>query len=250
MSSFEPYPKSVGAQKICAGRKRRAKRCVIDDGFNSELVETAFFDGILEIPRLETPKEIFVPENLIPFTKRNSSKNFSETLVFYENDVKFSNILQDAESYIEDFKRFRGIVSPDFSLYRDMPLFAQMGNVYRNRALGCFFQRHGIYVIPNVRWGDERSYTTCELPECFSFLGIPKHSIVSIGTYGCIQGADNTRHFRNGLVAMLDHLEPEIVLVYGSMPKRIFASVADRTRFIQYPDWITLKKGGRHYGNR
>ena len=67
----------VGAQKICAGRKRRTKRCVIDDGFNSELVETAFFDGILEIPRLETPKEIFVPENLIPFTKRNSSKNFS-----------------------------------------------------------------------------------------------------------------------------------------------------------------------------
>ena len=236
----------VGAQKICAGRNRRTKRCVIDDGFNSELVETAFFDGILEIPRLETPKEIFVPENLIPFTKRNSSKNFSETLVFYENDVKFSNILQDAASYIEDFKRFRGIVSPDFSLYRDMPLFAQMGNVYRNRALGCFFQRHGIYVIPNVRWGDERSYTTCVFPECFAFLGIPKHSIVSIGTYGCIQGADNTRHFRNGLVAMLDHLEPEIVLVYGLMPKRIFASVADRTRFIQYPDWISFKKGGSH----
>ena len=237
-------------QKTCTDRKRRTKRCVIDDGFNSELVETAFFDGILEIPRLETPKEIFVPENLIPFTKRNSSKNFSETLAFYENDVKFSNILQDAESYIEDFKRFRGIVSPDFSLYRDMPLFAQMGNVYRNRALGCFFQRHGIYVIPNVRWGDERSYTNCELPECFAFLGIPKHSIVSIGTYGCIQGADNTRHFRDGLIAMLDHLEPEIVLVYGPMPKRIFASVADRTRFIQYPDWITLKKGGRQYGNR
>jgi hypothetical protein len=45
---------------------------------------------------------------------------------------------------------------------------------------------------------------------------------------------------------MLDHLEPEIVLVYGSMPKRIFASVADRTRFIQYPDWISFKKGGSH----
>jgi hypothetical protein len=84
------------------------------------------------------------------------------------------------------------------------------------------------------------------LPECFAFLGIPKHSIVSIGTYGCIQGADNTRHFRDGLIAMLDHLEPEIVLVYGSMPKRIFASVADRTRFIQYPDWISFKKGGSH----
>ena len=83
------------------------------------------------------------------------------------------------------------------------------------------------------------------LPECFAFLGIPKHSIVSIGTYGCIQGSENFQYFRDGLTAMLDNLEPEIVLVYGAMPKRIFASVASRTNFIQYPDWITFKKGGR-----
>jgi len=125
-----------------------------------------------------------------------------------------------------------------------------MNNVYRNRALGCFFQRHGIYVIPNVRWGDERSYTTCVLPECFAFLGVPKHSIVSVGTYGCIKGEENNRHFRDGLAAMINHLEPEIVLVYGSMPERIFAPVAGKTRFVQYPDWISLKKGGRKDGNR
>ena len=53
-----------------------------------------------------------------------------------------------------------------------------------NRAVGCYLQSHGVYVIPNVRWGDERSYTTVELPEKFAFLGVPKNSIVSIGTYG------------------------------------------------------------------
>ena len=131
-----------------------------------------------------------------------------------------------------------------------MPLLAQMCNVYRNRALGCFFQKHGIYVIPNVRWGDERSYTTAVLPERFAFLGVPKHSIVSIGTYGCIQGEENARHFRDGLVAMIDYLEPKVVLVYGAKPDRIFAPVADRTRFVQYPDWTSLKKGGYQDGNR
>lgn len=239
----------TGAREFRAGR-RRTRRCVIDDGFNSELVETAFFDGVLEIPKLEAPKEVILPERLIPFTKRNSSVDFSETMMFYEHDVKFSGILQNPEDFIADFRRFRGIVSPDFSLYCDMPLQAQMNNVYRNRALGCFFQRHGIYVIPNVRWGDERSYTTCVLPECFAFLGVPKHSIVSVGTYGCIKGEENTRHFRDGLAAMIEHLSPEIVLVYGSMPERIFAPVANRTRFVQYPDWISLKKGGRKDGNR
>ena len=88
---------NLGTQEHCLGRKKRVKRCVIDDGFNSELVETAFFDGILEIPKLEAPKEIVIPENLIPFTKRNSSKNFSETLAFYENDIKFSNIATVSE---------------------------------------------------------------------------------------------------------------------------------------------------------
>lgn len=240
----------TGAREYRAGRRRRTKRCVIDDGFNSELVETAFFDGALEIPRLEAPEEIILPERLIPFTKRSSSTDFSETLVFYEQDVKFSGILQNPVDYINDFRRFRGIVSPDFSLYRDMPLQAQIGNVYRSRALGCFFQRHGIYVIPNVRWGDERSYTTAVLPECFAFLGIPRHSIVSIGTYGCIQGEENARYFREGLAAMIDHLEPKVVLVYGAMPERIFAPVANRSRFVHYPDWIALKRGGREDGNR
>ena len=121
--------------------KKRKKRCVIDDGFNSELVETAFFDGIFEIPIIEKPKEFLIPKNFIPFSKRNSSKTFAETLVFYENDIKFSNILQNAESYIDDFKRFSSIVSPDFSLYRDMPLLPQMCNVYRNRALGHYFKK-------------------------------------------------------------------------------------------------------------
>jgi len=105
----------TGARVSRAGR-RRTRRCVIDDGFNSELVETAFFDGVLEIPKLEAPKEVILPERLIPFTKRNSSVDFSETMMFYEHDVKFSGILQNPEGFIADFRRFRGIVSPDFSL--------------------------------------------------------------------------------------------------------------------------------------
>ena len=49
---------------------------------------------------------------------------------------------------------------------------------------------------------------------------------------------------RNGLIAMLDILSPEVVLVYGSMSDRIFHGLYDRTRFIQYPDWTSAKKKG------
>ena len=111
-----------------------------------------------------------------------------------------------------------------------------------NRAIGAYLQSKVIYVIPNVRWGDERSYTTCELPEKFAFLGIEKHSIVSIGTYGCIQGKEYRRYFYEGLKAMLEELEPKVVLVYGAMPDDIFEEVKKTTEFVQYYDWISSKK--------
>jgi hypothetical protein len=219
-------------------------KTIIDDGFNAELVETAFFDGVLEIPRIERPTEIIVPDRIIPFTQRNKSKDFSECLAFYEHDTYFAGILKEPSAYVEDVKRFGKMLTLDCSLYRDITLTAQIANTYRNRAIGHFFQKQGIYVIPNVRWGDERSYTTSVLPEKFAFLGVPKQSIVSIGTYGAIQGKENKFYFKQGLAAMLDELEPMVVLVYGSMPDSIFSEYENRTQFIHYPDWTTLKRKG------
>ena len=107
-----------------------------------------------------------------------------------------------------------------------------------NRAVGHYLQSQGLYVVPNVRWGDERTYTTCVFPEKPAFLGVEKHSIVSVGAYGCIRGKENKYHFRAGL----EELEPEIVLVYGRMPKAIFEGLNSSTTFINYPDWITFKR--------
>lgn len=41
------------------------------DGFNSKLIETAFFEGFFEIPILEAPKEIVIPSVAVPFSKRD-----------------------------------------------------------------------------------------------------------------------------------------------------------------------------------
>jgi hypothetical protein len=174
----------------------------------------------------------------------NRSKDYSEFVVFYEHDAKFADIIKSTDTYLSELKKFPGVISPDCSLYRDMPLTLQIANTYMNHAIGHYLQMHGIYVIPNVRWGDERSYTTSVLPEKFAFIGIPKHSVVSIGTYGCVQSRENKRYFREGLISMLEELEPEYVLVYGSMPDEIFADLLGRTTFVQYKDWISKKKGG------
>lgn len=215
---------------------------IIDDGFNAELVAKAYFDGIMEIPILSKPNEIIIPSAVIPFSMANRSTDHSEFVHFYEHDKRFSDVLIATKEQLPVLRGFAGVISPDCSLYRDMPLCLQIANTYMNRAVGYYLQSQGLYVIPNVRWGDERTYTTVELPEKIAFLGVPRNSIVSIGTYGCIKNAENKHYFREGLTAMLDELTPQVVLVYGAMPDSIFAPVKDRARFVNFPDWISTKR--------
>ena len=179
---------------------------------------------------------------MVPFSIRERSENFEDFVCFYEHDVNFREIITNTEEYVEDLKRFPGVVSPDCSLYIDAPLCVQIADIYLNRAVGYYLREQGLYVVPNIRWGDERTYTTELFDEKVAFQGVDKHSIVSIGTYGQIQTAESKRYFREGLVEMLKELEPEVVLVYGSMPDKIFGDLKDKTRFVMYPDWTTRKK--------
>ena len=215
---------------------------LIDEGLRVSLVETAFFDGDLEIPHVDAPEEIVIPKGLVPFSQRSQDREHENFVCFYENDVNFRKILTNTEDFVDDLKLFPGIITPDCSLYIDAPLVVQLTGIYLNRAVGYYLKKQGLYVIPNIRWGDERTYTTEIFREKVAFLGVDKHSIVSIGTYGQIKSAESKRIFREGLIAMLDTLEPKVVLVYGAMPVSIFGGLDGRTRFIQYPDWISSKK--------
>ena len=217
---------------------------LVDEGFRVSLIETAFFDGKFEIPHIPAPAENILPTGMIPFSCRERSEKYEDFVCFYENDINFRGILTDTENYVEDLKRFPGIISPDCSLYIDAPLCVQIADIYLNRAVGYYLSTQGVYVVPNIRWGDERTYTTDLFGEMVAFQGVDKHSIVSIGTYGQIQSSESKRYFREGLVEMIKELEPEIVLVYGAMPDKIFGDLKNKTRFVMYPDWTTRKKAG------
>lgn len=219
-------------------------KATMDDGFNSELVNGARFDGVLEIPCIEKPKEVIIPKGFTPFTMRHRAPTDNEALSFFEFDTKFAEALITPELFVQTAKSFSVFVPPDCSLYRDQPLATQIGNVYRSRAIGFYYQRHGANVYPLIRWGDERTYTDAALPEPVAFLGAPKSSTVVISTYGCIRGAENKSHFQAGVECMVDFLHPQLVLVHGAMPKAVFEHVLSKAEFIQFPDWTTRMKAG------
>ena len=221
-------------------RKRDEALANIDDGCNSWLVEGARFDGMLEIPVIKRPDRIAIPSNLVPFSKRESVDSTSRYAVCeYELDREFASLLKDPGAFVKELRKFQAFVTPDASLYWDMPLATQITNKYRNHAVGHYLQSKGIYTIPNVRWGDERTYTCDYLPEPLAFLGVERHSIVSIGSYGLVKTKEEKHHFQAGLAAMLDWLEPEVVLIYGSTPESAFGDVWDRAEFVRYPDWTS-----------
>lgn len=218
------------------------KETLVDEGFRISLVKTAFFDGKFEIPHIDAPEDIVVPDRLVPFSQRKRSRNKNDFICFYEHDFKFREILTNTEDYVDELKQYAGVISPDCSLYLDAPLCVQIASIYLNRAVGYYLNTQGIYVIPNIRWGDERTYTDVLFGEKVAFQGVDKHSIVSIGTYGQIKTAESKRYFREGLQAMLDELEPRVVLVYGAMPDSIFHGLSAKTEFVHYQDWIKLMK--------
>jgi len=215
---------------------------IITDGCNPELVKGADFDGIFEIPIIKAPEILAIPKAMVPFSKRDKVTPSHFAICEYENDIEFADLLRNPNEYVKEFKKYQAVISPDASLYWDAPFAAQVVNKYRNHAIGYYLQKKGVYVIPNVRWGDERTYTTCMFSQPLAFLGIEKHSIVSLGSYGVIKTALEKQHFKAGLRAMLEYLEPRIVLVYGSMPKAIFEEFEDKTVFYRYPDWTTYAK--------
>lgn len=235
-------------------RKTKKRRTVIDsaarntavlsDGCNPELVKGAEFDGIFEMPIIKKPQKIIIPENLVPFSKmaKVASKLFA--VCEYENDTEFRDLLINPEEYIKILKKYQGFISPDCSVYRDMPLAMQITNIYRSRAIGYYFQKRGVYVIPCVRWGDERTYTAKYLPEKVAFSGVEKHSIVSVGTYGQLKDRVNRYYMEAGLDAMIETLEPEIVLIYSKMPEEIKIKYPE-VDFVEYKDWTSaVREGG------
>lgn len=232
-------------------KKGKNRKAIIDDGMNPELVVGAEFDGYLGIPIIHKPDKFIIPSDIVPFTKTKNLSNNS-AVGFYEMDTEFSDVLISPRDYIDTFckqplvtpESIKPIISPDCSLYRDAPLAVQITNVYRNRAIGYYYQSHGAYVIPQIRWGNALSYTKQVLPERLAFLGVEKHSIVAIGTYGCFKTRDDKYHFEAGLAAMLETLEPQIVLVYGSMNEKVFGSYLKSAQFVAYEDWLTRIKGG------
>jgi hypothetical protein len=199
------------------GKLKSSKRSC-RDVFNAFLVALATYAGFFEIPVIWPCHE--VPNRLVPFSKAIGCKDHDQWVHFYEFDYLFERLWRDPRRYLPILKHYNGVILPDFSLYRDMPLVMQLWNVYRSRAIGCWLQRNGVKVIVNVRWGDRRTHRVC----CD---GVPRGCTIAVGTVGALGNAEDRAYFERGLAYVVRRLVPRAIVVYGTAPDAIFGRCRD-----------------------
>jgi hypothetical protein len=149
-----------------------------------------------------------IPKTLTPFPQHPSGKN--EGCHFFLDDYRFERVWNRPGFYLPKLKLFYTVLTPDFSLYTDYPHAVNIWNTYRNRWMGCFWQSHGLEVIPTLSWANVDSFD-------YAFLGVPHGAIVAIATPD-IRKPDVYKKFTIGFDYMMKTLEPHSVLVYGNLP--------------------------------
>ena len=136
----------------------------------------------------------------------DNNANKTRGVHFFVDDFRFEGIYTNPERTLDKYAQYAFLLTPDFSLYADMPLWKQMENVAKNRWVGAYWQSKGLTVIPTIAWSTPRSYEFC-------FDGAEKNGIVAIGMIGC---KNNKLGFLRGYNAMLEKLNPESIIVFGT----------------------------------
>lgn len=149
-----------------------------------------------------------VPSNLIGFNYAKTSKDKNCGIHFFIDDYQFERVWNHPEKYIDVLKDYECILTPDFSLYMDMPMPMKIWNIYRSRSVGAYYQENGLKVIPTISWAEKDTFEFC-------FEGIEQGSVVAVSTVGIKQNKEAMQVFKDGMDAMIAKINPRKILVYG-----------------------------------
>lgn len=177
------------------------------DAYNLGLIENEDLkNDFWQMPYIH--KTDYIPSDLIGFNYAKTSKQKDVGIHFYIDDYQFERLWNKPQDYISLFWDYDCILTPDFSLYMDMPMPMKIWNIYRSRFIGAYYQSLGIEVIPTISWAEKETFEFC-------FKGIEKGGVVSISTIGVKRDKEALQIWKDGVTEMINQLEPKTILIYG-----------------------------------
>lgn len=192
------------------------ERIRTDKAYNLELSDLERVEGFYQMPIIENDN--YIPKDLIGFNYVLTSDKYESGVHFYIDDYQFERVWNEPDKYIEKIQQFDCALSPDFSLYMDMPMAMKIWNVYRSRLIGQIMQDNGIKVIPTISWAEKETFEFC-------FDGIRKNAIVSISTVGVKNSPEAMKIFKDGCDEMIKRLKPKAIVLYGGMIDYDFGNI-------------------------
>ena len=205
-----------------------------NDTYNLGIIDNENASEFWQMPIIKNDN--FIPSELIGFNYAKTSKEKNVGIHFYLDDYQFERLWNKPEEYVDILKQYECILSPDFSLYMDMPMPMKIWNIYRSRLIGQFYQSQGIKVIPTLSWAEEETFEFC-------FEGIPKGSIVSISTIGVKKNKEALKIWKAGVDELIRRIEPSTILIYGGKLDYDYGNI----KVIYYENQVTERmiKNGR-----
>lgn len=217
-----------GYQKI---EKKPNERIKTIKSYNLDQYDLSRAQGYYEMPELNPVDH--KPIGFQGFNYVLSNPDYTKCVHFYLDDYQFERIWQKPQTYIKKLKYFDCVLTPDFSLYLDMPIAMQVWNTYRSRLIGQMMQDEGITVIPTVSWSTQDSFEFC-------FDGLPLNATVSVSTIGVKQSSEAFKIWVAGMDEMIKRLNPKRILVYGGMVDYDYKDI----EVIHYDNEVTKRMKG------
>ena len=170
-----------------------------------------FMTGEFDLPFLYRQSVSLDNLDFISFDHARNPTNVEsaakKTVHFFIDDYKFDEVWNNPDQYVVKLAEYFQVLTPDFSLYTNMPTPLQLMSVFKSRWCGAFWQRNGLRVIPTVNWGKPSSFAFC-------FDGIEEGAVVAVSTVGT---SDFREEFMEGYRAMCEQIHPETVVNYGTV---------------------------------
>lgn len=176
--------------------------------------------GIPELDRIafkKLPKTL----SLTPFNeayKVSNTKRSKTNIHFFLGDYLFERTWSKLTQTTEFLMQYKLVLSPDFSLYTDMPTALQIFNHYKKMYISRFWQDHNIKVVPVACWSDKKSFKFC-------FEGMPKDSLIAVSSVGVMNNKEEQKAFALGYERMIEVLEPKQILWYGKESECVEKSI-------------------------
>lgn len=177
------------------------------DAYNLMDYDADDTDGFFNMPIIR--RTDFTVDKLIGFNYvLNTLPKKGVGVHFYLDDYQFERVWNSPHEYIPRLLQYDCVLSPDFSLYMDMPMAMKIWNIYRSRLIGQMIQNEGGTVIPTLSWAEPETFTFC-------FDGLEPGGTYSVSTLGIKKRDAAMAIWTAGMDEAMKVLEPKNIICYG-----------------------------------